>query len=70
MIDEKPVVNIPALIIRVHPSGKGVTVHGPLQDKLLCWRMLTDAAGVIINYEERKIVVPDLAANDSILRVN
>jgi hypothetical protein len=70
MSDEKPAVNIPALVIRVRPDGKGVTVQGPLQDKLVCWRMLTDAAVVIINYEERKIVVPDLVANDSILRVN
>lgn len=48
----------PPLLICVRPDGNGVTVQGPLSDKLLCWRMLTDAAAAILNYQEQPLIVP------------
>jgi hypothetical protein len=50
----------PTLIIRVRDDRKGVHVHGPLGNKDLCWRMLTDAAAAILNYKgtSPNIIVP------------
>lgn len=53
---------IPPLIITVRSDGKGVDVQGPLQDKILCWRMLTDAAVEILNFQASKIIVPGMVA--------
>jgi hypothetical protein len=43
--------DIPPLIIKVRADGKGVEVTGPIVNKELCWRMLTDAASAILNYK-------------------
>jgi len=61
--------NIPPLIITVLPGGKGVDVRGPIKNKELCWRMLTDAASAILNYkEESGIVVPGIVPPKDLLR--
>jgi hypothetical protein len=43
--------DIPPLIIKVRADGKGVEVRGPIANRELCWRMLTDAASAILNYK-------------------
>ena len=59
----------PILTITVRPDGKSVEVCGPIKNKELCWRMLTDAASVILNYEDpNQIVVPNIVPPRDILR--
>ena len=61
---------IPPLIITVRPDGKGVDVRGPIINKELCWRMLTDAAEAILNYQPAgRIVVPDIVPPKDPLRM-
>ena len=58
----QPAKPLPRLMIEVRPDGKGVNVTGPIANKLLCWRMLTDAAAAILNFQApSQIVVPDVA---------
>jgi len=60
---------IPPLLITVRPDGKGVDVVGPITNKELCWRMLTDAAAAILNYKEKSgIVVPEIVPPKDLLR--
>ena len=60
---------IPPLLITVRPDGKGVDVVGPIGNKDLFWRMLTDAAMVILNYKkESGIVVPGIVPPKDLLR--
>ena len=51
---------LPTLVITVRADMKAVEVRGPLANIELCWRMVTDAAKVILDYqgETRNIIVP------------
>lgn len=60
---------IPTLTITVQPDRNGVIVHGPIKNKELCWRMLTDAATVILNYQDpSQIIVPSIVPPRDILK--
>lgn len=61
-------VTIPPLVIAVRADGSGVNVQGPLQDKFLCWKMLTDAAQAILAYQQPHVIVPEMKVSGDILR--
>ena len=58
--EQAPPQPVPPLIISVRKDGKGVEVKGPLNNKELCWRMLTDAAVAILNFKPSPIIQPVL----------
>lgn len=60
-----PAPELPVIRIEMRPDRRGVNVRGPLADKLLCWRMLTDAAAAILNFRPPgEIVVPAIQPPD------
>lgn len=59
--------------IRITVSNEGeIRVHGPIQDKILCYGLLEIAKDVIRNYkvESQQIIVPQIVPPQNIIGGN